>query len=205
MNYKKYLLVAAALVVIGAASVKPAMAYFTYTQQATGKITVHLGDSTIVPDEDVEGMTKIITVSNTGDYDVFVRVKAIYSSNYTVTLTENAKNNGWTDGGDGYYYYNEIVTMKDTDNASSKALELTIDVKDPTLVGEDGFNIVIVQEATRVFYNEDGTTKSNWEDKIIVESDEAVDVTTESTDNQATGEEITPTESTETNSGEGEE
>ena len=130
MRYKKYLIIAAALVMIGAAGIKPTMAYFTDTQTATGKITVNLGDSTIIPDEKVDGMTKIITVSNTGDYDVFVRVKAIYSSNYTVTLTDNAKANGWSDGGDGYYYYSDIVTKKDTDNASSKQLELEIEVKD---------------------------------------------------------------------------
>ena len=188
MKYKKYLLIAAALVMIGAAGIKPAMAYFTDTQQATGKITVHLGDSTIEPKEDVKNMTKIITVSNTGDYDVYVRVKAIYSSNYTVTLTDAAKTNGWTDGGDGYYYYNNIVTKKDTDNASSKQLELKIDVKDSSLVGEDGFNVVIVQEATRVFYDEKGTPSANWNDKIVVESDEKVDANTDSSSDNTSGE-----------------
>lgn len=205
MKYKKYLLVAAALVVIGAASIKPAMAYFTDTQEATGKIELHLGDSKIIPDEHVEGMTKIITVSNTGDYDVFVRVKAVYGSNFDVSLTEDSKNNGWSDGGDGYYYYKDIVTKKGTDNSSSKEIKLDISVKDAS-IASNGFNIVIIQEATRVFYNEDGTTKSNWKDKIIVESDEAVDVTTESTENQGAGEETAPTETPDNNnSGEGNE
>jgi IS605 OrfB family transposase len=75
MKYRKYLLVAAALVVIGATSIKPAMAYFTDSHQASGTVTVYLGDMEITPDEKAYDWTKEITVENTGDYDVFVHTR----------------------------------------------------------------------------------------------------------------------------------
>ncbi len=187
MKYKKYLLIAAAaLLMIGAAAVSPAMAYFTDTHTASGLVTLSLGDSNVKPDESFDGMNKLITVTNTGDYAVFVRVKAIYGSNCTVTL-DAASSSGWSDGGDGYYYYASPLAGKTKDASvgeSSSQLKLIVAAKEDTTA--DSFNVIILEEATRVRYDSNGNAIADWNDVIKVEtdaSDESSD--TENSENSA--------------------
>ncbi len=187
MKYKKYLLIAAAaLLMIGAAAVSPAMAYFTDTHTASGMVTLSLGDSNVKPDESFDGMNKLITVTNTGDYAVFVRVKAIYGSNCTVTL-DAASSSGWSDGGDGYYYYASPLAGKTGDASegeSSSQLKLIVAAKEDTTA--DSFNVIILEEATRVRYDSNGNAIADWNDVIKVEtdaSDESSD--TENSENSA--------------------
>lgn len=172
MKYKKYLLIAAAaLLMIGAAAVSPAMAYFTDTHTASGMLTLSLGDSNVKPDESFDGMNKLITVTNTGDYAVFVRVKAIYGSNCTVTL-DAASSSGWSDGGDGYYYYASPLAGKTGDASvgeSSSQLKLIVAAKEDTTA--DSFNVIILEEATRVRYDSNGNAIADWSDVIKVETD----------------------------------
>ncbi len=172
MKYKKYLLIAAAaLLMIGAAAVSPAMAYFTDTHTASGMVTLSLGDSNVKPDESFDGMNKLITVTNTGDYAVFVRVKAIYGSNCTVTL-DAASSSGWSDGGDGYYYYASPLAGKTGDASegeSSSQLKLIVAAKEDTTA--DSFNVIILEEATRVRYDSNGNAIADWNDVIKVETD----------------------------------
>ncbi len=172
MKYKKYLLIAAAaLLMIGAAAVSPAMAYFTDTHTASGMVTLSLGDSNVKPDESFDGMNKLITVTNTGDYAVFVRVKAIYGSNCTVTL-DAASSSGWSDGGDGYYYYASPLAGKTKDASvgeSSSQLKLIVAAKEGTTA--DSFNVIILEEATRVRYDSNGNAIADWNDVIKVETD----------------------------------
>ncbi len=187
MKYKKYLLIAAAaLLMIGAAAVSPAMAYFTDTHTASGMVTLSLGDSNVKPDESFDGMNKLITVTNTGDYAVFVRVKAIYGSNCTVTL-DAASSSGWSDGGDGYYYYASPLAGKTKDASvgeSSSQLKLIVAAKEDT--SADSFNVIILEEATRVRYDSNGNAIADWNDVIKVEtdaSDESSDI--ENSENSA--------------------
>ena len=164
MKYRKYLLVAAALVVIGATSVKPAMAYFTNSHQAVGTVTVHLGDLKITPNEAAKEWTKEITVQNTGDYDVFVRVKAICGSQYSANLTSGE---GWSyNENDGYYYYSDMLAK----DATSSVLNLTI--TPPKGLENDTFNVVIVQEAAKAVYAKD--ENGNKTDKLVAAWDETI-------------------------------
>ena len=135
MKYKKYLLVAAALVVIGATSIKPAMAYFTNSHQAAGTVTVHLGDLEITPNEDAKEWTKEITVQNTGDYDVFVRVQAIYGAGCDVSFTADAN---WSEK-NGYYEYSKPLAPEET----SPVLKLTFTPNNKVELG-DTFNVVFL-------------------------------------------------------------
>lgn len=166
MKYRKCLLVAAALVVIGATSIKPAMAYFTDSRQASGTVTVYLGDMEITPHEEAKEWTKEITVENTGDYDVFVRVKAIYGSQYGVTLSSGTN---WSyNEEDGYYYYTEMLSPEKT----SSVLTLTIKANDSFEF--DTFNVVIVQEAAKAqnVRDENGNVtgqKAVWDEAIMTQ------------------------------------
>lgn len=161
MKLKKYMLVAAAFLMIGAAGVAPTMAYFTDTKEVIGGVLVSLGDSKLTPHDSAEGLLKTVAVENTSQYDAFVRVKAIYSENFSATLTEEAKANGWSVNEDGYYYYSDIIAAGET----SKELKLQIEVKDETIA--DQFNVVIVEEATKVIYDAEGNTSCDWNSKVM--------------------------------------
>ncbi len=168
---KRILITAATLMVVAAVAVPNAMAYFTDSMSAAGRVPVVVGDSEIIPTENVEEMTKYISISNTGTFDVYIRAKAIAPSSVTLTLTDEAKANGWSQGDGGYYYYSDILPAGE----DSQAKELIIEVSQPSNLGEfqTDFNVVIVQEAAKVHYKEDGTPYADWvEDVIITENNE---------------------------------
>ena len=165
MKVKKYALIATALMIIGATSVKPAMAYFTDTQRATGMVTIK-EEPSFEPHEKVEDMVKEVSIKNTGDYDVFVRVKAIYGKNFEVVMDTSKNNAGWSLKEDGFYYYDKVVAV----GKESPKLFLKVNILDDAKVSKD-FNIIIVQEATRALYDDNGVT-CDW-NKVITRSDQA--------------------------------
>ena len=164
MKFKKYLMIAAALALVSLASVKTTMAYFTDTKEATGGVTLSLGDSRLTPHETVDGLVKHITVENTGNYDVFIRVKAVYGSNYDASVVDNTSA-GWQLKDDGYYYYKDVVKAHET----APELQLQIKVKDNTAV-ENSFNVVIIQEATLAIYDGDNVS-ADWTKTVMSRSD----------------------------------
>lgn len=170
MKYKKYLIAAAALVMIAAASVGPAMAYFTDSHIATGTVKVNLGDSALTPNESVEDMVKTIQITNSGDYDVYIRVKAIYGNTVTVTKSAGDK---WSLS-DGYYYYSDIVEAGGTTEA------LQLEITPPSDTSQESFNVIIAEEATRATYATDGTANAaDW--SLAIKSEETVTETTDTT------------------------
>ncbi len=170
MKRKNLALVAAGLVMIGAITVRPAMAYFTDSHEAVGKATVYIGDFEIEPDEKAYDWTKEVAVKNTGNYDVFVRVQAICGEAYKDNLTYSGE--GWTlktykdenDNEYSYYEYNQIVKPGETSGT------LTINIKKPDDFDFDAqtFNVVIVEEATnRTQKDADGNLVAKWDEKIM--------------------------------------
>lgn len=151
MKSKLCLVVAAAIMVIGISSIKPAMAYFTDSVATEGMIELKLGDSIPKIDEQVENMTKKVTITNTGDYDIFVRVKAIAPESCVITFTGQE---GWSKGDDGYYYYANPLAPKEV-----TASQLILGINN-NLSGN--FNVIIVQEATKVLYDKDGKAYADW-------------------------------------------
>ena len=149
MNKKKIIMIAAALLLVGSIAVKPAMAYFTDTHTASG--VVKFGHYEITPHEEVHGMTKTITVENTGDYPVYVRVKVIAGSTVKLSMNSSSSTN-WSKNDDGYYYYSEkLVPSKE-----SEQLWIDIDASGETL---DSINVIVVEEASKV--GTDG--KATWD------------------------------------------
>lgn len=165
MKFKKYLMIAAALALVSLASVKTTMAYFTDHKETTGGVTLSLGDSRITPKETVEGMVKHVTVENTGNYDVFIRVKAVYGSKYDVVLAKGTAE-GWSLKDDGYYYYKDVVKAHE----EAPVLNLEVKVKVDSQV-PDSFNIVIVEEASLAIYDADGNASVDWAKKVMSRSD----------------------------------
>lgn len=176
MKGRNYLLVAAAAVLVASASIKPAMAYFTDSHIAVGKRTIKLGDSILTPPEDsVSNMIKTVSITNTGDYEVFVRVRAIAPEGVKVTINKECEAD-WVLVGDYYYY----ATSENVENdgtvlsTKEKTKPLKLDIVEPTdgnLKGQP-FNVVILQEATKVLYHENGKAFADWKLKINGEVDD---------------------------------
>ena len=132
LSKKSLCLAAAALTLTAGISAGTAMAYFTTYAEASGNVTV----------------------KNTGDFACFVRVKALAGEKYQDGLQYSDSDGKWTPGEEGYYYYSEPVAPGE----SSSVLDIKIDSKDT----EDSFNVVVVQESTKVLYNEKNEPYADW-------------------------------------------
>lgn len=154
LNKKPLGLGAAALLLTAGLSVGSAMAYFTTYTQAAGSMTLNMGSTVTVPEEEVDSWTKHVTIRNEGDYDCFVRVKAFAGEQYQDGLTYSGEN--WTLASDGYYYYSKIV---EAGTATEDVLDIHIDHMD----SEQSFNVIVVQESAPVIYDEDGNPTGDWD------------------------------------------
>ena len=146
INKKSLCLAAAALTLTAGISAGTAMAYFTTYTEASGGVTLNMGFSETIPKEDFSNWTKHVSVENTGDYDCYVRVKALAGSKYQDGLQYSDSDGKWTPGEDGYYYYSDLIAPGE----STSVLDIRIDSKE----SDASFNVVVVQESTKVLYNE---------------------------------------------------
>ena len=103
INKKSLCLAAAALTLTAGISAGTAMAYFTTYTEASGGVTLNMGFSETIPKEDFSNWTKHVSVENTGDYDCYIRVKALAGSKYQDGLQYSDSDGKWTPGEDGYY------------------------------------------------------------------------------------------------------
>ena len=151
-------LASAALVLTAGVSVKEAMAYFTTYTSASGGAGLDLGFGTVEPPaEEFSDWTKHITIRSGEDgQDCFVRVKVFAGAKYQDGLQYSDASGRWTPGEDGYYYYSEVLKPgEQTDR---------LDVKINGISEEDqeDFNVIVVQEHSMVFYDEEGNPVYNW-------------------------------------------
>ncbi len=124
--------------------------------------------------EQFSDWTKHIRLGNTGTAECYVRVKVFAGSAYGLEYNGSA---GWRDGGDGYWYYDEILPP----GGATGRLDVKITL--PTVTAPEGdpgatprpytedFNVVVIQECTAVLYGEDGTPYADWDSKLIANED----------------------------------
>lgn len=123
-----------------------AFAYFTDYEDAHGGAVLRLeGESELheTPEDD----KKIISIENTGETDIIVRV-AVFGD----YVTEEADEEDWIKDGD-YWYYKHILEP----GKSTSEIIANIDTKKAKEDGHD-FEIVVVHEIERVTY--DGTEEN---------------------------------------------
>ncbi len=154
MHKKPAILASAAFLLAAGVSVGTAAAYFTTYATASGGVQINLGFTTTVPEETVSNWTKHVKVTNTGDHECYVRVKAFAGEAYQKGLSYSDEDGKWTPGEDGYYYYSDIVPPKGT----TSELLIKIDNMD----SESDFNVIVVQESTIVIYDSEGRPKADW-------------------------------------------
>ena len=147
MKKNKLLLTALAVILAMSVMVAPALAYFTAHTEVTGSINLDLGSKTTI-DEKVYDWGKEIVVSNKGPESCYVRVQAFSSERLTVT-----PDGDWTDGGDGWWYYNGVVDAGGSTSTLSVAIK---DKKESEIINGQIADVAIVYESMKVVYNEAG-------------------------------------------------
>jgi hypothetical protein len=168
----------AALGLLLLASADTSLSYFTTYVSASGGRNVTLGESTYL-EEDVkpEGGTlrKEVQVLNTGETDCYIRVKVFAGSQVNQTEKQPAisiTGGGWEqDGEDGFWYYGEAVS------AGGSTQVLTVEITPPTeedreFLGIESFDVIVIQECTRVRYDEDGNAYADWDAAAATEEGE---------------------------------
>ena len=158
---KTICLTAAAVALLGTLSVGTAMAYFTTYATAEGGVEIDLGFTETEINETVVDGKKEIKLENTGDYDCYVRLKALTGDAYKDSLvySEPDAAGKWTPGADGYYYYSDIVAP------AGLTSQLNVSFSFPAATLEEipaDFNVIIVQENTPVLYDEEGNPYADW-------------------------------------------
>lgn len=155
MKRRHLVLAALAVLLTLGAYLGAASAYFTTYADARGGYPIELGSHTDMY-ERLSQWTKHVTVtSDEGGEPVYVRVRAFWGMTYHVSYDGE---NGWRDGGDGYWYYDGILY------GGEETAELAIHINDvPDNVEEgDSFNIVVIYESTPVQYDETGAPYADW-------------------------------------------
>ncbi len=157
MIKKNYLVIAAAVLLLGAVAVKPTMAFLTDTHETSGVGTLHLneGNITVIPHERIDKMTKLISVENTGELPVYVRVKVFGGRTHKLTL-DTERSVGWREDSEGCYSYGELLPV------GGKTGEVAVKIDD-SKESADTFNVVVVAEATATL-KADGTP--DWDAKL---------------------------------------
>lgn len=146
MRYiNRKILTAAALALCLTVSAGFTIAYFTDYEAAQGSAAISLGDQTNIHEE-LEGSNKHITVQNTGDTPVLVRVGIFGDSNVMKEPVD--KDGKWKHVGD-YWYYTEI--LEPGDGAPSETSELYVEVEQK----DYDFDIIVAHESAQVIYDND--------------------------------------------------
>ena len=164
---------AIALALVAGTSVGSAKAYFTTFATARGGHQITVAPRSQIT-EQFSDWTKHIRLGNTGTAECYVRVKVFAGSAYGLEYNGSA---GWRDGGDGYWYYDEILPVGGvTENLDVKITLPTVTVPDGNPEGTprpytEDFNVVVIQECTAVLYGEDGTPYADWDSKLIANED----------------------------------
>ena len=132
----------------------PAFSYFTTYAVARGGHPLYL-EPEVTVEEDFASWVKTLQITKTGEGEVFVRAQAIAGTNVTLSYSGS----GWTNGGDGYYYYNTVLT---DEKPATEVLNISISA--PTAIEEgDEFHVVVVYEFIPARYRSDGTAYADWE------------------------------------------
>ena len=147
MKRTKILLAAFMMSCVLLSSIMPAYGYFTANTQSSGEVTIKGIDTDF--DETLGNWEKILTIKNRPDgAPVYVRARG-FSGDLTGELTYSGE--GWTAGGDGWYYYDSLLMPEDPDNDEpGTSLPLTVNISKVFPEGAiqgDNVNIVVVYES----------------------------------------------------------
>ncbi len=135
------------------AGIRNSGAWFSDYVELNGDASLKLSHQTSVIEDIDEGSNKHITIKNTGETDVVVRVKVFGGSYVEITSGEN-----WKLSDDDWYYYEKVLTP---DEVSSE-IYANITSSAP----DHDFDVVVILESERAVYNGDQLIAPNTDWKI---------------------------------------
>lgn len=143
MRKKRIIIISIVLMLLALIPVQSTLAYFTDRHQYKGEATLDLNWKTEFKEE-MKDNDKDLTVKNTGEVDVIVRVKVFCNQ----TLIDQIDTNDvWIKNEeDGWYYYAKILPVGATTE------DLYVKLKGSDKLPEYEFNIIVVHESARVVY-----------------------------------------------------
>lgn len=150
--------IAAALCV--AALTGTALAYFSDKTVASGEHPLTLGYSTEV-EENMDGLDKHITITNTGDTEVMVRVQLFYSNANGVDVS--VEGSGWTGNGaeSAPYVWNYDQVLAPGASTSELVAKVSADAK----LLQTNFDVIVVSQSSPAVYDADGNPYGyDWTD-----------------------------------------
>ena len=152
---KKIVLLAISFALVLSLSVGMAFAYFSDYTTAKGGATITLGGKTDIK-ETVVDKTKTISIENTGETDVVVRVKIFGQT----TIDEIG--NGWHLEDDGYWYYDKVLKPTESDKSTTNIVATVVAPEGQV----DNYDVVVVHESAQVTYDESGNIQvpEGWVD-----------------------------------------
>lgn len=161
MKLNKTILAAIAVVLPLSTGIGSALSYFTANAESQGRLGVEVGPPQTEIRETFGDWTKHVTITNTGEIPVYVRVGAFSGSQYPLSYVLNGS---WISDG-SYYVYNQILNPGDT----TTALDIKISGVEET--EKDNFNVVVIYERTPVTYDAEGNAKeADWNYSVRQES-----------------------------------
>lgn len=150
-NHRKLLIMALSLILCITASVGITFAYFTDYENARGGAILNLKGQTWI-DEQADKNGKTIKIKNVNEPDMVVRVMIIADKDHLGAITLG---DGWTGpDADGWYYYGKVLKGS-TDRDGGETSELRAEVNVSGNEDINDFDVVVVQEAERVLYDQD--------------------------------------------------
>ena len=154
---KSYILSLLALVLILCAFIQPAWAYFTSSKEADGAVQLNFKRTTTITETVDQNMTKHVTITNTGDCEVWIRARAYAGEQYALTVSET---NGWEKRGNWWYYNKTVEPGKST---GELLVKLDLNGIEPT----DVANVGVIYQCTTVIYDSDGKPTADWSPDLI--------------------------------------
>ena len=161
---KTLILAAVALAFTATLSVGSALAYFTTFSTASGSVQMNLGFTETTVNDNVENHIKQISVTNSGDYACYVRVKL-----FSDTPLGNVSGTKWSLSDDGYYYYSDSIASKETTETLAAEIVYPENVSGKET---EEFNVIVVQECTPVVYDSNNNPIADWEHAVIKSSND---------------------------------
>ena len=151
---RKSLIALLAIMVLIVSSIGVTVAYFSAETRAEGEAKLSLRGETVIDEGDDE-TEKNVTIQNTGETDVIVRVAFFGPSGLEKGL-EITAGSDWVKGDDGFYYYKKILRAAEDGNgdkttANSLIGKLTLSEKEAAELGEN-FRVTVVQECSTLKY-----------------------------------------------------
>lgn len=146
----------AAVMVLGAA-VGPSASYFTTYVTAEGGHVLHLQQRRVKTHEEVDANVKNISVENVGEQECFARVLVVASDPTAVAYAGD----GWSDGGDGYWYYAMPLQPGELSGVLKASILLPTSSPDRPIPEGTELNVVVVSECAPVLYDDSGAAKPN--------------------------------------------